>query len=85
MITRGGDNFETGEQREVHIKFYCNSKKPFGKPTFAEREEKSNKYIFEFQTSLVCSAKAVQCLVSDSGSGVEYDLSPMGLTKGEIP
>ncbi|XP_022790425.1 cation-independent mannose-6-phosphate receptor-like [Stylophora pistillata] len=81
LIYRGGDNFETGEQREVHIKFYCNSKKPFGKPTFAEREEKSNKYIFEFQTSLVCSAKAVQCLVSDSGSGVEYDLSPMGLTK----
>ena len=81
MTTSEGDNFEsTGEQREVHIRFYCDSNKPFGEPTFSERG--GNKYFFDFQTSLVCSASAVQCLVSDGG--VEYDLSPLGLTSGEV-
>lgn len=78
---REGDNYEeTGQQREVHIKFYCNPNKPFGTPTFSEQE--GNKYFFDFQTSLVCSASSVQCAVS--GNGKFYDLTPLGLTDGEL-
>lgn len=78
---REGDNFEeTGQQREVHIKFYCNPKKPFGEPAFTGQE--GNKYFFDVQTSLVCSASAVQCAVS--GNGKSYDLTPLGLTDGEL-
>ena len=79
---REGDNFEdTGQQREVHIKFYCNSNKPFGEPSFTGQE--GNKYFFDFQTSLVCAASAVQCLVTGRDH-VAYDLSPLGLTYGEL-
>ena len=78
---RGGDNFEqTGQQREVHIKFYCNPKKPRGEPTFTGQE--LNKYFFDVQTSLVCSAKAVQCSVKSDGKS--YDLTPLGLTDGKL-
>ncbi|KAL9969231.1 hypothetical protein ACROYT_G021424 [Oculina patagonica] len=77
LVYREGDNYEeTGQQREVHIKFYCNPKTPFGTPTFTGQE--GNKYFFDFQTSLVCSASSVQCAVS--GNGKFYDLTPMGLT-----
>ena len=79
---REGDNYEkTGQQREVHIKFYCNPKKPFGEPAFTGQE--GNKYFFDFQTSLVCSPPAVQCAVSSS-DGKSYDLTPLGLTDGKL-
>ena len=82
QISRKGDNFEkTGQQREVHIKFYCNPKKPFGEPAFTGQE--GNKYFFDFQTSLVCSPRAVQCAVSSS-DGKSYDLTPLGLTDGKL-
>ena len=52
---------------------------PFGKPEFTEQQ--NNKYFFDFKTSLVCSAKAVQCVVEDR-HGV-YDLTPLGLRFGK--
>ena len=77
-----GDNYErTGQKREVHIKFYCNPKKPFGEPAFTGQE--GNKYFFDVQTSLVCSPSVVQCAVSSS-DGKSYDLTPLGLTDGKL-
>jgi len=80
---RAGDNFEqTGQQREVHIKFYCNPKKPFGEPAFSGQE--GNKYFFDVQTSLVCSPSAVQCAVTSEHDGKSYDLTPLGLHDGKL-
>ena len=79
-LFREGDNFaSTGQKREVHIKFFCNSKVPFGSPKFTEQQ--GNKYFFDFQTSLVCSASAVQCSVSKGN--LTYDLTPLGLVAGK--
>jgi len=80
IIFREGDNFEaTGQQREVHIKFYCNHEKPLGEPQFTN--QLGNKYFFDFQTSLVCPASAVECFVR-KGS-LTYDLTPLGLIAGK--
>ena len=79
-IFREGDNFQNGEQREVHIKFFCNPKVPFGSRSFAYKQ--GNVYLFGFQTSLVCSASAVQCLVTGKDNKI-YDLTPLGLTSGK--
>ena len=80
FIFREGDNFEaTGQQREVHIKFYCNHKKPLGEPHFTN--QLGNKYFFDFQTSLVCPASAVECFVRKGN--LTYDLTPLGLIAGK--
>ena len=80
---REGDNYEqTGQRREVHIKFYCNPKKPFGEPTVTEQQ--GNMFFFEFQTSLVCSPNAVQCSVESQNDGKSYDLTPLGLMDGKL-
>lgn len=80
FIFREGDNFEaTGQQREVHIKFICNHKKPLGEPQFTN--QLGNKYFFDFQTSLVCPASAVECFVRKGN--LTYDLTPLGLIAGK--
>lgn len=80
FIFREGDNFEaTGQQREVHIKFICNHKKPLGEPQFSN--QLGNKYFFDFQTSLVCPASAVECFVRKGN--LTYDLTPLGLIAGK--
>lgn len=80
FIFREGDNFEgTGQQREVHIKFICNHKKPLGEPQFTN--QLGNMYFFDFQTSLVCPASAVECFVRKGN--LTYDLTPLGLIAGK--
>ena len=54
---------------------------PFGSPKFIAQE--GNKYFFDFQTSLVCAASAVQCSVTGNDNRV-YDLTPLGLTSGNL-
>ena len=70
----------TGRGRQVTIRFYCNPRVPLGTPKFVQQQK--YEYVFDFQTSLACSAKAVQCSVTDN-KGKKYDLTPLGQASGK--
>ncbi|EDO46654.1 predicted protein [Nematostella vectensis] len=72
----------TGLPRITRIRFYCDPTTPLGQPKFIEQasEAEGEAYYFDFQTSLACSAKQVQCAIE--ANGMKYDLTPLALQTG---
>lgn len=81
IIFSGERDPNTGRGRQVTFRFYCNPTVPLGSPKFVQQQQ--YEYVFDFQTSLACSAKAVQCSVTDN-KGTKYDLTPLGLSSGIV-
>ncbi|GFQ64134.1 hypothetical protein TNCT_577571 [Trichonephila clavata] len=70
------------EPLRSRIIFLCDSDAGMGEPVLIEMQLDDCTYVFEWRTSLVCSAKPVEeeemaCNYTDRSRGIHFDLSPL--------
>ena len=71
----------TEDGTKTVIRFVCNKSIPLGEPRFIKEEDST--YYFDFETSLACEPRPLECRAFDSEGG-EYDLSPLTKTENWV-
>ncbi|XP_052242423.1 cation-independent mannose-6-phosphate receptor-like [Dreissena polymorpha] len=73
-------NDPSSTPRKSEIAFLCDRDAGVGTPKFVTEAASNHTYVFEWRTSYACPGIPMECVITDSNSGAEYDLSSLSMS-----